>query len=225
MDHNGMLKVVWHELGEPVYGLPKDPFWYCPFCQVDGDGDARFHLMPPDRKGKVRFKCFRCGRRGDEFDFLKELHPNKNFSWQREQLDEIERRFSFPKGVRKPTKKAVSELKCAATNIWSKWEDKESWEELVEICGDYFDPDEGISGLWELIAATLWYDREFTEMKRTSELEHLSECENRDCDMEICQAANERDANIKEAARLRKLRRKMRRLARSGRKRNAYRDK
>ena len=44
----------------------------CPFC---GEGKDRFSIWPHHPAGKGgRFSCWRCDRRGDGIDFLRELH-------------------------------------------------------------------------------------------------------------------------------------------------------
>ena len=62
--------------------------WRCPQC-----GHPKFHTMPDKPQFKHRFKCWRCGFRGDVYDLMKEFHPDESYSDRLDRVAELQREF------------------------------------------------------------------------------------------------------------------------------------
>jgi len=60
------------------------PPWSCPFC------DSRrgsFSIRPPKDDYPIKFKCFRCGEWGDEYDLMKLFYPEDDYPRRKGRLD------------------------------------------------------------------------------------------------------------------------------------------
>jgi hypothetical protein len=50
--------------------------WRCPFCESN---HGCFSVRPPKGDYPIKYKCFRCGEWGDEFDLIKHSHPDDDY--------------------------------------------------------------------------------------------------------------------------------------------------
>jgi len=56
-------------VADRLMGPPTDGrAWRCPFCDSD---HGSFSIRQPKRGYRIRYRCFRCGEWGDEYDLLK----------------------------------------------------------------------------------------------------------------------------------------------------------
>lgn len=70
-------------LGPPAKRVADRLFWLCPF---HNDSDPSFCTLPHKQEYKDRWRCFGCGKRGDEADLLKEYYPDEGWASRRARL-------------------------------------------------------------------------------------------------------------------------------------------
>jgi hypothetical protein len=52
-------------------------------------------VRPPKNGHPIKFKCFRCGKWGDEFDLLRLFHPADDYSRRRDRLDQLRKEYDL----------------------------------------------------------------------------------------------------------------------------------
>src|SRR5437764_5152931 len=87
--------IVRRELGEPN----RNGKWLCPF---HGESNPSFTLFPPKAGCKDRFKCWSCGAWGDEFDLLKELYPDEDYSARLLRMEQLGAQYRDAQSAPKP---------------------------------------------------------------------------------------------------------------------------
>ncbi len=73
-------------MGRPVSGS----CWRCPFCDSRGPS---FSVRPPKPGYPVKYKCFRCGEWGDEYDLLCEFYPEDDYARRRERVEQWRQKY------------------------------------------------------------------------------------------------------------------------------------
>jgi hypothetical protein len=71
-------------------GSAGESYWVCPF---HNDNDPSFHTLPHKPEYKDRWRCFGCGKGGDEADLVKEFYPAEGWPHRRARLDRWRREY------------------------------------------------------------------------------------------------------------------------------------
>ena len=190
-------------MGPPVCGS----CWRCPYCDSP---HASFSVRPPKPGYKVKFKCFRCGMWGDEYDLLKEFYPGEQYPRRRVRLDQWYRdwqREYQSEPVVTTTRGRPGSIACVNAYDHDPQEDEfspEADQAVVALMEYLADPPSdralremlrlvqealticGASGLHPVgFGARVGYEVWHREL----EAEHLAECDDPDCDYICCRRA------------------------------------
>jgi hypothetical protein len=181
-------------MGPPVSGS----CWRCPFCDSSGPS---FSVRPPKPGYPVKFKCFRCGEWGDEYDLMKLCHPNGGFSERRNRLDQWRQDYERDTPIlhRGPgstqTVNQQPHIHCdepgnvelAWANLIGELRDEVTGEafalQLLNRVKEHCDQNH-VS-----MEALLAYWNDFERWAVESEERHRAECDDPDCDARVCRIA------------------------------------
>jgi hypothetical protein len=188
-------------MGPPVSTSSNRSVWSCP---RHTDAHPSFSTRPPKDGFKDRFQCFSCGFWGDVFDLAKEFYPADNFGQRRTRVAawriDYERECASSINHRGGELKTVepSKPKGDVDGAWAAFmEDLKDLEIGQTFALQLFEQAQercrGVS-VEELIK----YWRHFEDWMYETDQQHLAECNDPDCDAQICRAAKEWPPQAKE---------------------------
>lgn len=174
--------VIAHYIGPPHARIGSDDraAWYCPFCD---SSNPRLQIKPPDGKRKTRWKCFRCERWGDEFDFLRNMFPERNYEWRMDTLDQLKEGKQVGNDSEYMTARQEEHRQDMLRAAWAEWRQHEFDERRLEYMvleAEHYEA-EGITALDIL---EFQHEAERWILKHTQE--HYMECDDEECDDAIC---------------------------------------
>ena len=188
-------------MGPPISGSS----WRCPFCD---SSRASFSVRRPklnyatDEYFPIKFRCFRCGKWGDEFDVIKLFHPGWSYSLRQLQLARMQREYESQQ-----VNLASFSLRGGSINMKQQPQiphddprDVElAWANLME---DFRDEETSVAFALQILTqfkdrcdwtkvsmdALLAYWKGFEDWIAESDQRHLAQCDDPNCEAIVCRA-------------------------------------
>jgi hypothetical protein len=187
-------------------------YWACPFCD-----SPRFHTLPDRPPYKHRWRCHRCGARGDEHDLLAGLGGIPKFPDRVERLADLRQQYEAGRGhtsTKDGTHNGTGPISSPGSSGGTaeaggkyprEWT-LDDTHELYDACQELSEEE------WEALAAALRIMREvngyqqrtlrlskrfltfeglalMSERQLDFDRRHLEQCRNRDCTASVCRRA------------------------------------
>lgn len=184
-------------LGRPSYEGADYCVWVCP-CHIDNH--PSFRSLPPLEGCKDRFRCNSCGFRGDLHDLMRLVYDKTDYAAELKQIakwkKEFERLHGQPQANSKPNifssrGRGIPKVKAEKPDLDSAWamfqeilrDDETSECFALQILKD-------VKKCCELHAVSIEnlvnYFDEFEKWMLDTDLKHLDECGNENCDAAVC---------------------------------------
>jgi len=158
-------------------------------------------VRPPKAGYKVKFKCWRCGEWGDEFDLMKDAYPNEDYPSRRVRLEQWRRDYEReatsilrgPGSTKNMKQQQTQSRRNDPQDVASAWAsvtidyDAEETDQpfalhILNKFKHHCDQND-VS-----MEALLKYWRDFEDWVRETDLRHLAECDDPQCEAVCCRA-------------------------------------
>lgn len=166
-------------------GPPRGKSWSCP---LHTDRTPSMTMQSSIASDKCRCKCYSCGFWGDVFDLLKIFHPMESFPERQLRLKDLEKELtaihgtnaSFSQGT--PEARKAARVQVEAGVIWADIRDKPEFELLPSVV-------DRCMAVGIAVEDVVTYERSIQDWFNDSDQRHFRNCDDTDCDAEICRNA------------------------------------
>jgi hypothetical protein len=147
--------------------------------------------MPQKAKYKDRFRCWVCDFRGDEFDLLRHLYPCENYIERHARLCKMRNEYESGADV-EPLAKPIH-LRGSGSQVLQEddaieielaWADLSDEDQQVLLAAHAVMQGKRVS--FEALAGKCFA---FAQWIKSSDAQHLDECNDPECDARVCRAA------------------------------------